>query len=156
MHDWDSKQDTDNTNDAGGVVGTPMDNYFDGNGTDDEDDEDPATVPVFDLALILLNANVNPVRLGENITQIIKVCNQGNVSSYNTEVIDYLPSGFTLSSLDNNGWMIKNGKLVNIISGELKAGECREINLVLTVGEITSKNDLLNIAEVCAAKMVAV
>jgi uncharacterized repeat protein (TIGR01451 family) len=152
LHDWDSKQDTDNTNDAGGVVGTPMDNYFDGNGTDDEDDEDPATVPVFDLALILLNANVNPVRLGENITQTIKVCNQGNVSSYNTEIIDYLPSGFTLSSLDNNGWMIKNGRLVNIISGELKAGECREINLVLTVGEITSKSDLLNIAEVCAAK----
>ena len=40
--DVDSQADMDNSNDAGGDIGTGVDDYLDGNGIDDEDDHDPA------------------------------------------------------------------------------------------------------------------
>jgi hypothetical protein len=52
--DIDSTPDQIVGNDAGGVPGSPTDDKLDGNGTDDEDDADPAqiTVQKYDLALV--------------------------------------------------------------------------------------------------------
>jgi len=44
--DKDSTPDMDPTNDAGGEVGTATDNQTDGNGTDDEDDQDPVRIAI--------------------------------------------------------------------------------------------------------------
>jgi len=66
LPDKDSKADQDNTNDKGGLVGSPADDYVDGTGINgagtigdgvaatDEDDEDPALLTItqtFELAL---------------------------------------------------------------------------------------------------------
>lgn len=152
LSDWDSKQDNISGNDAGGVLNSLFDNAFNGNGINDEDDEDPAAVPVLDLALILLNPTTTPVKLGQSITQTIHVCNQGNVTASNIEIIDFIPAGLVISNQDNNGWMLKNGNLVNILSGDLLPGACIDIKLILTVADGQSKSDYANKAEICSVK----
>ncbi len=82
----------------------------DGNGTDDEDDSDPETIQVqndpppaeFDLALIKVLApgqSMN-VMTGDFVDYEIFVINQGNVPADNIDVIDYIPSCFTLADPD--------------------------------------------------------
>ena len=49
--DFDSSPDDDMNNDNGGEPEGPTDNVIDDNGTTDEDDHDPSTLNIFDLAL---------------------------------------------------------------------------------------------------------
>ena len=78
--DVDSKPDSDSGNDAGGVAGSPTDDKLDGNGTDDEDDADPALIKVqkYDLALIKQLKNPSQIiKAGDDVPFVITVVNQG-------------------------------------------------------------------------------
>ena len=101
--DKDSQPDNTPTNDAGGLVNSPADDFIDGNGTGtggdgvaatDEDDSDPEDVIVFDLALRKTTTNNNPIKVGQTVQFTIEVFNQGNQTVQNIEVNDYIPAGF--------------------------------------------------------------
>ena len=68
--DADSDPDGDPTNDAGGEAGEDSDNQTNGNGIDDEDDNDPAIVEVFDLALKKTTTATGPFSYGDTITSV--------------------------------------------------------------------------------------
>ena len=76
--DADSDPDGDPSNDAGGDAGEDSDDQTDGDGSDDEDDNDPAIVEVFDLALKKTTTATGPLSYGDTITYDFTVYNQGN------------------------------------------------------------------------------
>jgi len=92
--DGDSEPNNDPTDDAGGEPGSPSDDVTDGDGSGapgdedpatDEDDQDPATVSIFDLALTkALSTGQSPyVGAGDDVSFDIVVTNQGSVNAYN-------------------------------------------------------------------------
>lgn len=89
-NDVDSTPDTNPSNDPGGAVGTASDNVLTGNGTGaplgtdpvtDEDDQDPATVRIVDLALIKEIITPGPYTYGQAIIQN-NSCKPGKRDSY--------------------------------------------------------------------------
>ena len=155
--DIDSTPDSTPTNDAGGAVGTPSDNVLtgDGSGTPgssdpltDEDDQDPATVRIVDLALIKEIISPAPYSYGSPITFRITVTNQGNETATNIVVSDYVPSGFTFAA--NNGWTGAAPLITKTITGPLAPGATTTVDLVLTPQASSGTNAWLNIAEISA------
>ncbi|MCP9746120.1 hypothetical protein, partial [Lacihabitans sp. CS3-21] len=105
--DIDSTPDQIVGNDAGGVPGSPTDDKLDGNGTDDEDDADPAqiTVQKYDLALVKrMTTPTQVIKEGDNVSFTITVVNQGTIPATGIQVTDYIPTGSpTDDKLDGNG-----------------------------------------------------
>ncbi len=154
-NDIDSTPDSNPGNDAGGSVGTPSDNVLTGDGTGtplgtnpltDEDDHDPATVRIVDLALIKEIITPGPYTYGQNITFRITVANQGNETATNIIVSDYVPAGFAFSP--NNGWAGSSPLITRTIPGPLAPGGSTTVDLVLTLQPNAAANAWLNVAEI--------
>ncbi len=170
--DIDSKPDAINGNDAGGLLGSPADNYLDGNGTGlpgdgvaitDEDDEDPAdpiTVATFDLALIKTLKVGQPatVSSGDIVNFTITVTNQGSLNATQVQISDYLPVGMTL--IPNGIWTVVGTTatlqipIANLAPG---ASVSREISFkvdpnfegqIINRAEISSSKNIFNIPDV--------
>lgn len=155
LKDKDSTPDKIKDNDKGGIVNSATDNMLTGDGINDEDDQDPAALSIYDLALILTTTKNVPVKLDEDVTFQVRICNQGTESTRDIKFINYLPSGFSLSPSDNNGWMKQNGKLYNSINDELKPGQCATKEIVLRVGEIPEGTCLTDRAEIVSYQNMA-
>jgi len=146
-------KDQDAGNDAGGVPNSSTDNSTDGTkGGDDEDDHDPAqidvTVPsVYDLALVKTVSSSGPFMPGDNVTFTIEVFNQGDVDANNIEVTDYIPSGLSLSTSDNNGWIV-NGSLATATISSIPSGASAVIGIVLTIDADQAAGPIVNYAEI--------
>jgi len=127
------------------------------NPPEDEDDHDVASIfiPTFDLALAkTLGANqTTPVYPGQDVTFTITVTNQGNVDAANVNLIDYIPTGFTLSANDTNGWVASGTDATNTIAGPITAnGGTATVDIVLTVDPTATQGDLVNFAEITSAE----
>lgn len=152
LKDFDSTPDDDVSNDAGGLVYSFADDWLGGDGTTDEDDADPATVSVFDLALILTTDQQLPVKREQDVLFHLTVCNQGTVAAHDIGVVYYMPSGLSLSPLDANAWFTMGGLLRNQLAGALQPGDCRIQDVVLRVRPDALPNALLSVAEISHAK----
>ncbi|MBK7881805.1 MAG: DUF11 domain-containing protein [Saprospiraceae bacterium] len=152
IKDWDSTPDNNPGNDAGGLLGSATDNLISGDGQLDEDDQDPAGLQIFDLALILTTTKTTPVKIGEDVLFQIRICNQGNITAKNVSFTDYIPAGLALSPLDNNGWMLKGGKFYNSILSNIEPGQCATKEIKLRVKENAQVLNLLNRAEIVSAE----
>jgi len=152
LPDIDSQPDATN-NEPG--TGNEVDDEINGggpNGTppEDEDDNDVAiiVVPEFDLALAkTLGVNqTTPVYPGQDVTFTITVTNQGEIDATQIALIDYIPTGFTLSTNDPN-WT--GNPATATIPGPITAnGGTGTIDIILTVDPtITTPGDLVNYAE---------
>lgn len=62
LKDYDSTPDQIQGNDAGGVLYASTDNMIQDDGSIDEDDQDPASIQILDLALILTTTETKPVK----------------------------------------------------------------------------------------------
>lgn len=104
--DADSDPDSELTNDEGGQPDTPNDDRFDGDGTvgDDEDDQDPARINVYDLALRKTTSQVGPYSYGDVVTIDLWVYNQGNQIATEVELTEYIPVGFEYLASNNGSW----------------------------------------------------
>jgi uncharacterized repeat protein (TIGR01451 family) len=148
--DVDSTPDTNSGNDTIGG-----DDITD-NSNGDEDDHDPATINVeqpkdFDLALVkkLKLGQSATVQPGDNVTFTITVYNQGELTAYNIDVIDYIPSGLSLNDNDwtNNG----DGTASYTIAGPIVPGQSASVDITLTVNSGVSGN-FTNLAEITDAE----
>ncbi|MEZ4914032.1 MAG: DUF11 domain-containing protein [Chitinophagales bacterium] len=115
LSDVDSTPDSDATNDAGGQPNSPADNAVNGNGTGmvgggvastDEDDQDPALIPVTIQASFVdieLDKSVSTafVSVNDIITYTITVVNKGPDVATGVTVYDMLPAG--LQYVGDNG-----------------------------------------------------
>jgi len=94
--DIDSTADSDNGNDAGGVAGSSTDNTVNGNGTDDEDDHDPASITVEELVVAgctdpcAPNYNADAVVDDSSCEYYSTACNsdcsEGDITTYDPDV----------------------------------------------------------------------
>ncbi len=146
--DIDSVPDDDNTNDNGGQVTSITDNILTGNGTDDEDDEDPARVLILDLALRKIVVGNDIVKAGDLVEFEITVFNQGFVDIEEFDVVDYLNPNFEFSSSLNPGWNLSGNILEYTYENILAQGASVNIPIRLKVNDDYLDGPLFNYAEV--------
>ena len=164
--DADSTPDNNPTDDAGGAPNSPSDNATDGDGSGapgdenpatDEDDQDPAAVSIFDLALTKALSAGQPqsVDAGDDVSFDIVVTNQGTVDAYNVLVNDYVAAGYTFSAATNPAWSDADadGYPDQVIAGPLAPGATMTLTIVLTVNDpfTGAASDLVNVAEISEA-----
>lgn len=151
LKDFDSTPDNLPANDKGGQLYTATDNVINDDGTLDEDDQDPASIDIFDLALILTTDQVKPVKKNQDVLFHITVCNQGNVAARNIGVVEYLPAGLAISPFDNHGWFLLGGVYRNTIASVIQPGQCATLDFLARVKTTADINNLLNRAEITQA-----
>ncbi|NBC07142.1 MAG: DUF11 domain-containing protein, partial [Bacteroidetes bacterium] len=158
--DIDSTPDDIVDNDAGGQAGTNADNSVIGNGTGtpgssdpgtDEDDHDPASVEIFDLALVKEIISPGPYAFGQQVTFRITVENQGNVTAENISVRDYIPDGYLFNAAANPDWTAVMGDAQRTIAGPLPPGGSTNVDIVLTLQDAAA-DQFVNIAEITRAE----
>jgi choice-of-anchor A domain-containing protein/uncharacterized repeat protein (TIGR01451 family) len=153
--DIDSTPDDDPTND-----GTPKDDVIDEDGKNggDEDDHDIEEItvedkPVFDLALrkTIKGGAKNPImKIGQEVTFIITVFNQGNVEAKNIEVVDYIPSGLTL--VDTLNWnVVGNKAYLKTPIANLASSASQTIEVKFRINQSAS-GEVINFAEISNAE----
>jgi len=160
--DIDSTPDNDKNNDAGGLEESPADDYVNGDGTGaigdgvavtDEDDHDPALIPVFDLALRKQLLTSAPYTYNTQHTFRIEVFNQGNVAAYNVEIGDYIPAGYTFIGGMNPLWTIAGSTASTVLAGPILPGASTTIDIVLVFGMTEGGNtEWINYAEILSAE----
>ncbi|HEX5625674.1 MAG TPA: SdrD B-like domain-containing protein, partial [Saprospiraceae bacterium] len=152
--DFDSKADTDPLNDAGGVPNTFTDNVVDLDAAVDEDDADPAGIPVFDLALRkqLVDKKL-AYRIGDTVSYNIEVFNQGNVIAKDIEIADYLHEHYLFIPELNPEWVeIEEGIYSYSVPGSLNPSESRSARMHLVITELDEGNFIPNFAEIAFAR----
>ena len=133
---------------------TPTSTYTD---VDDDLDQDFGYVfPEVDVALAK-TTTATTAAPGQDVTFTIEVYNQGGVELAFVNVADYIPSGFTMSPADSNGWTIdgtaptvggETGTVYTTVAGPLAAGASTTVDIVLTVDADAVAGDLVNVAEI--------
>jgi hypothetical protein len=104
--DFDSNPDKNPANDKGGELFSITDDLITDHGNIDEDDADFATVDVIDLAFF--KKVVNPklfFKCNDIVEFNIDVINQGTVSSFQTQIVDYIDTNFIFKPELNPGWL---------------------------------------------------
>ena len=134
-----------------------------GNGeTGSQDDNDPALVEIFDLALSkIVNPLELPYQVGETATFQICVSNQGNVPTDSVNIIDYIPSGLEYNiASDALGWIGSPGSSTATYSfddadlpgGQLEFGEQVCVDIILTI--LSGSGDFVNRSEITSATTI--
>lgn len=153
--DVDSRPDNILSNDVGGQVGTNTDDHVsdngldsDGNGIRDEDDQDPAFVPIIDMALKKVVATPAPYTYNQLIDFKIWIYNQGTVRMQNTKVNDYIPNGYTYTAADNIGWTGVAPIVNYTYAPVILPGDSAMITLKLRIARGSGTNNWTNYAEI--------
>ena len=73
------------------------------------------------------------VNMDIKVEYTIKVKNNGETAGYATEIVDYIPDGFTFKAEDNDNWSEVDGHIVSrgLADTLIKPGETKEVKLVL-------------------------
>ena len=148
--DLDSTPGSDSAGERSVLPGDADDNSF----TDlNEDDHDPETMPVVDVALISTIDMAGTFEYNEPVTFDIQVTNQGNVDLTNVEVTNYIPCGYAYDLSNNPTWAEVGGNAVTTIAN-LDAGQTVDVTLSLILlessGVCTPDAAWLNDTEVSA------
>ncbi len=159
--DIDSTPDNNPNNDPGGAPSTSSDDAIDGDGTgspgdadagSDEDDSDPAEIfvsPNFDLALTktLAAGQSNVVSVGDEITFIHTVYNQGSIAAHNIRILDYIPDGLILVDED---WSTENGVASFTLPGPISPGGSGIVPITFEV--TATSGTIVNLSEIADAQ----
>ena len=143
--DIDSDPDDDPNND-----GDPNDNEIDD--PNDEDDHDIEDIQIWDLAQIKEIVTAGPYAYGDLLEFKITLCNQGNQSVQNVNIIDYLPAGYGFDMADQTVTWTPSGMgndVAHLVTGPVAPEACIEIPLFLSL-EMTAGgvDDYTNISEI--------
>jgi len=129
--DMDSTPDDDPSNDPGGDADSPTDDEINDDGTTDEDDQDPARISVYDLALRKVLTTPAPYNYGQDLVFKIWVLNQGNEAVRNISIQDYIPSGYQFIGASNPGWASNAGGASITLPGTLLPGDSVSVDITL-------------------------
>ncbi len=148
--DFDSVPDADMFNDTGGVPNSTTDGEIFDHGTDDEDDQDPASVSVrlIDLALIKTTKQ-RTFNLGDIVIFTIEIHNQGTAAIGKLSVVDYLPEDMILV---DNSWTLDASthtatKEIVFISG-LQPGQVYTDQISVLINSGGHAGAYVNVAEI--------
>ncbi|MCB0139152.1 MAG: DUF11 domain-containing protein, partial [Caldilineaceae bacterium] len=110
----------------------------------------------FDLALVkqLASGQSNTIAPGDDITFTLTITNQGIVPAENMVLVDYLPTGFTLSAAETDWTNGSAGMATTALAGPLAGGESTTVDIILTAGAAVAGGMYTNTAEIAAADSV--
>ena len=114
----------------------------------DEDDHDCETIEVeqiFDISLT--KESTGPFELGEEVTFVLTVTNNGTLDAYDVMIVDYIPEGLSLSDTtwtDNGGITATMNSPIAVVP----AGGTAEVNIVFTVDADFMGVTITNTAEI--------
>ncbi|WP_235296108.1 SdrD B-like domain-containing protein [Portibacter marinus] len=153
LEDVDSTPDNIVDNDNGGVVGQATDDEINDDGTIDEDDHDPATVGIFDLALRKeLTDPGEQVVSNSSVEFKITIFNQGSIAAQSVTISDYLPEDLIFNPDINDGWKLLDDSTVTyLIDESINPLTSRTISLTLETGNLIPGNEIIIYAEISAA-----
>jgi uncharacterized repeat protein (TIGR01451 family) len=151
IEDCDSPLNDNPDDNVGSEINTPADDFIDGNGTatepdgvadTDQDNVDPATVPICDLALVNQIAELpTNVAVGDTIKYEVIVENQGTVPATNIDIKYTIPNGFDYVSA-NDGldpeWSETTDCATSTIDETLGIGEKDTLCIYLTVENVST------------------
>ncbi|OAV44631.1 hypothetical protein A3850_009065 [Lewinella sp. 4G2] len=157
--DIDSRPDQIFSNDPGGVPDSPTDDIINGDPDDpaqpnDEDDQDPYRISVYDLALTKSLDTPQPTLIGDVLTYTITVFNQGNEVANDIEVTDYIPAGLVYSPTNVGTWSAPtpgpNNTLLSTttIPGPLAPGASTTVTIDLVFTGVFGQPTYVNRAEI--------
>lgn len=138
--DADSNPNSNTQHERDVKPGDPNDDFVRGqfiSENEKEDDNDPAGMEVFDLALRKTIATVGPTfDYGQTIDFMIEVFNQGNTDAKNIKIEEEaIPCGFEFDIAANPGWTYNAGNRTAIytLTNTLIPGENAELHVFMTV-----------------------
>ena len=155
--DVDSKMDDILGNDKGGEINYNnsssvliTDDLTDDDGNIDEDDHDPATINLLDLALMKNVIDEKPFyKIKDTITFGITVYNQGSVAANTYQLVDYLSEDFIFNASLNPGWdKTDPDKVKYTVNEELLPFDNRQVEIKLIVSENAKLENLRNYGEI--------
>ena len=117
-----------------------------------QDNNDVDFCPRFDLALrkTISDNSVAPYQPGDVVTFDVEVFNQGNVSAFNIELIDYIPTGLTLNDSDWTDLGNGSATLVTPIPF-LEDSTSTVVPITFIINQNAQGISVTNIAEITAA-----
>ena len=108
--------------------------------------------PTFDLALkkTLAAGQSTSVTVGDEVTFTIEVINQGNTDAVDVDVIDYLPTGMSLSDSDwtDNG----DGTATITLPGTIAAGTSTTVDVTVKVDSAGALDNHAEISDATATR----
>ncbi len=149
--DTDSTPGSDSASENMVEPGDADDNNLNGGGPgagEDEDDHDPATIPLFDLALIKTTMSTGPFTIGSPVVFDIEVVNQGNQTVTDIDVIDYIPCGFTYGTNPTWTFDAATNTAITTVAGPLAPGASTTVSIELLLAACTDDDAWLNFAEI--------
>ncbi len=154
--DIDSVMDSIMTNDQGAEHGTITDNQLDGGGPkagEDEDDHDIKKIEVVDLAIKKRILEPGPFNMGDTITFVNTVFNQGNIVLDSIRIRDYKRSGYIFHADINPTWTLNpSGNPEGLIPTMLFPEDSINYELKLTLTPANAVTDYYNFAEIILAQ----
>ncbi|RMF00923.1 MAG: DUF11 domain-containing protein, partial [Bacteroidetes bacterium] len=155
LPDIDSTPDDEQFNSPGETDDLDDDNVNneDGMNGGDEDDHDPALIPLeqtFDLALRKTVLGTGPFMTDETVTFAIEVINQGSLDAQNIQISDYIPAGLILTDAawTNNGGIA----MLNTPIASLAANASTTVNITFTIDVSFTGVSIRNWAEISSAE----
>ena len=146
--DIDSTPGSDSAAERNVLPGDANDDSF---SDSNEDDHDPATMPLADVALFMTAITNPPYSYGQSVFFDIEVINQGNIDLNNVEITDYIPCGYSYSTNNNPLWSESGGSASTTIP-TLAVGQTVNLSIELILEEAsglcTTNIAWLNEAEV--------
>ncbi|MBK8627118.1 MAG: DUF11 domain-containing protein [Saprospiraceae bacterium] len=115
----------------------------------DEDDHDGARPRIVDIALRKTTVTPGPYRYGDVVSFNVELTNQGNITLYDVDVVDYIPCGFTYVS-GSQPWSLSGMQATTICAGSLSPAQSKTIRIDLRVQACAQPNAWTNYAEVRA------
>ena len=85
---------------------------------------------------------------GGDVIFELEVFNQGTITAANVEIFEYIPTGFTLSPNDMNGWALVGSDGLNTIAGPIAPGASASIQIVLRADINLGAGVYINRAEI--------
>lgn len=157
VKDIDSDPDQDKYNDLLVIPETTNDNNIYGkaklNPNEDEDDQDVAQVPTFDIALKKRIAVPPPYNYNQVIPFKITLYNQGHATIYSSTIVDYIPSGYEFDPMLNPGWMLNNDQAKLLVTDSIVSGDTLDRIINLRLLKVIHPKDWVNISEVINASI---
>ena len=148
--DCDSPLNGDPDDNGGSEINTPADDYVDGDGSasgadgeasTDQDNVDPAAVPICDLALTnqILDLPTN-IAIGDTIKYSVIVENQGTIPATSIDIAYTIPNGLDylpINDSNNPAWSQDANGAVARIDQVLGIGEVDTICIYLAVDNLS-------------------
>lgn len=154
--DFDSYHDMIIDNDPGGKISSPEDDHIDDDGMDsnkdgitDEDDHDPATALVWDLALTKHVKSQKPHLLGQDLEFVITIYNQGTDTVGRVGIRDHIPPGLEpVFHLNHPRWKFDGDHADHIMDRRINPGDTAQVSIFFQMKSVVDKRDLINFAEI--------